>query len=752
MKKTCLFICVCLFLCFSVYAGDKVVIHAAKLINKLPDISPGLPSIKARHFQLLTIDIDYLNSQLSEHLFLSKNPSEIWLELPTNKGESILFLLSKNTTMSKKLAKKFPEIKTFDGYSSQGAIAKFDLTAKGFHGMIRNPNASTVYIDPYHSGDNKYYQMYQEQYVVTDKPLHCQLKTPSITKSISIKDNRPSKPVIPYTNCALKKYRLALAATYQYTQLAGGSISDALASEVTTVNRMNGIYEADAGVTFELIDNNDSIICTYPGCPTSPPYPSGVVPYTSGQTSALINENQINIDIIIGSAHYDVGHVIDYNTTSFESDGLARLASVCDDSIKAMGATSGAQPISDPFTVDFLSHELGHQFDATHTQSNTCNANAPTAVEPGSGSTILAYAGICPPNVQNNSGAYFHGISLQQMGAFTQNTATCSKNKPISSAPTIVSSNGNSTVPISTPFALNVVATAATPGAVLSYDWEEIDAALSTQPPKSTATTGSNFRSFDPSVDPIRYFPSLFNLNSSAASGVMPTWEVLSSVPRVLNFRVTVRNNTVGGSCNAYKDYTVNVVNESSGQAFSVNTPANQNILWPSGSQQTISWNVAGTNTGSVNAPTVNILLSIDGGLTYPYILANGVANNGSAVVTLPAVTTTTSRIMIIASTKTFFNISPYDFTIASPLLTKATRNPLKTTTAFIYFTGIPETWYSSTFKIPQFPNANVVVDGANQRFIVSNLNIPGKINVSIDIATGKQFTTTNKITVPGIA
>ncbi len=742
-----------LFLMVIGFAEAKEVIQAFQPVNPMNKMALAA-DIFAKNAQVQAVDLDLLKQKLAmvyQRNVQAVDTHGIWIELPLPNGKTNIYQVFPNETMAPALSAKYPEIKSYDGRSLTNERVKFDLTPKGFHAMILRQGKSTVYIDPLSAHDPHHAIVYTMAHVRTKQNMHCGVATPK-PKNALVFPLKTAKIAEAYTNCALKKYRLALAATYQYTQFSGGTKSSALASQVTTINRVNGIYETDAGITLQLIGNNDKIICDYPGCPSSPPDAKGVVPYTSGNTSALIKENQVNVGLIIGAGNYDVGHVVDYNGGVNSADGLATLHSVCADEFKARGATSSPQPISDIFAVDFLAHELGHQFGATHTQNNNCNRQPETAVEPGSGNTIMAYAGICKPNVQDNSGPYFHGVSLEQIGEFTRNTATCSVNVPIPSEPRIIRSNGNSIVPIGTPFALTVVASTTAPQAVMTYNWEQVNPAVAVQPPQTVSTHGPNFRSVGPVANPTRYFPSLVNLKESAASGVQSTWEVLSSVPREMDFRITVRNNTPGGSCNAYQDYKVTVVNESFGESFQVLEPSSQGIYWPIGAKENVKWQVANTDRGSIAVGTVDILLSTDGGLTYPHILAQKVPNNGIYTVTVPDVVSAASRIMVVASTGTFFNISEYDFVIALPTLTKAVRDPLKTTSAFIYFTKIPAFWYDARFTLENDPKANVRIDVANQRLVVENLSSPRRMtDAVIKIATHGYFALTNPIAIPGV-
>jgi hypothetical protein len=271
----------------------------------------------------------------------------------------------------------------------------------------------------------------------------------------------------------------------------------------------------------------------------------------------------------------------------------------------------------------------------------------------------MGYAGICAPNVQNNSDDYFHGYNLQEISnEILSNGHQCEVITALNNTPPVINStSGNIVVPISTPFILTAHATDVD-GDVLSYLWEQMDNEATTQPPVATATGGPNFRSFDPSLDSNRYFP---NLASLASNGPF-TWEVLPSVARVMDFRLSVRDNHGVGSCNDYTDVTV-TTNASAGP-FVVTYPSATGITWVGGSSQTVTWSVANTNVAPINCADVRILLSVDGGQTYPYVLSSTTANDGTETIACPNVSTNTARVMVMSGAQTFFDISNNNFTI----------------------------------------------------------------------------------------
>jgi hypothetical protein len=307
---------------------------------------------------------------------------------------------------------------------------------------------------------------------------------------------------------------------------------------------------------------------------------------------------------------------------------------------------------------------MGHQFGGNHTFNGTTsscgggNRNLPTAYETGSGSTIMAYAGICgAQNVQSNSDAYFHGGSLAEMGAYITGTgATCGTVINTSNSPPTANAGSSYTIPKSTPFTLTASGTDPN-GNSLTYNWEQMNNNNSTQPPVATATGGPNFRSFTPTTSPSRTFPVL----SAIVGNTSPTWEVLPSVARTMNFRVNVRDNASPYGCTEKSDMTV-TINGTAGP-FLVTSP-NTAVSWLGNSTQTITWNVAGTTANSVNCANVKISLSTDGGFTYPTVLLASTPNDGTQDVTIPNISTTTARVKIEGVGNIFFDISNANFTI----------------------------------------------------------------------------------------
>ncbi len=603
--------------------------------------------IKPAAYQTFSLDLGALEPLLEqapqeEHHW---DDTEILFDMPMPDGTLRTYRIFNSPIMERELAQKFPGINTYSGYDIDrpDENVRFDLTYQGFHAMFFTREFGTVYIDPYALNHKTDYIVYTRAdfFATNTKVMDCRVETQDADPFIESSPHMRA----PFGDCTYRTYRFAVAATGEYTTFHGGTVVAAQSAQVTTMNRVNMVYMRDIAVQFNIVGNNDLIIYT----------DSGADPYTNGNPSAMIGENQTNVDAVIGAANYDVGHVFGTN-----SGGLAGLGVICGGS-KARGVTGSGAPIGDPFDIDYVAHEVGHQFGANHTFNNSCggNRNDGTAYEPGSGNTIMAYAGICAPNTQVNSDDHFHFVSLEEMFNRMASTSCAATPAFSNSQPVISDITDGHTIPGDTPFFLDVTATDPESDD-MSYCWEQYDREISTQEPVSTSTDGPNFRSNPALTSSRRYFPNL----QDVVNNVSPTWEVLSSVSRIFNFRVTVRDNNASGGCNAQGAAVVTVDGNSG--PFLVNYPTNAGINTDAASNETVTWDPAGTDNAPVNCPEVDILLSTDGGLTYPTTLLSGIPNDGSQLVLLPDVISTTARVMVVCSDNIFFDISNNNFNINS--------------------------------------------------------------------------------------
>lgn len=595
---------------------------------------------KIQEGRILQLDFEAFSSLL----YTTSTTQELELIIPMPDGQNEKFSVRYAPVMAAGLAKKYPAIRSYAGIGIEDASARlrFDISHKGVHMMISSGRRPMVLIDPLERGNAKYYHSRYKTAVstATAEPFQCSY---SPMKDEALPSNIGG---LQKTNqCTYKTYRLALACTGEYADFHGGNIPDVLAAMNTTMTRVNGILERDLNITLVLVEENDQLIFLN----------ENTDPYTNGSGSAMLEQNQTTCDDIIGSANYDIGHVF-----STGGGGVAYLASMCKP-YKAGGVTGQQVPAGEAFDIDYVTHEMGHQLGANHTQNNDCNRFANAAVEPGSASTIMGYAGICSPNVQSNSDAYFHAFSIREINAYLDSNTgnSCAQVWDNGNSRPSITTMINYTIPARTPFVLT--ASASDPdGDGLTYCWEQMDTEIASMPPQPGNTVGPCFRSFAPTTERQRYFPSMATMLTNEPN----EWEVLPSVSRMLNFNLTVRDNQFGGGCLAQSDVQIEVVD--TGAPFQVQRPNGQE-KWVAQTVETITWNVAATDADPINTATVNILLSVDGGEQFDIVLLANTPNDGAAEIIVPNEIGDHARIKVMASENIFFDISNEDFSITGP-------------------------------------------------------------------------------------
>ncbi|MCB0794003.1 MAG: peptidase, partial [Flavobacteriales bacterium] len=596
--------------------------------------------------------------QIAEGSLTDIRSSGAMIQLPDADDGIMRFRVLGTSIMEAPLQAMFPGIRTFTGVGvdDPGAILKMDVTPHGFHAMVLATDGDDLFIDPMYAGNDARYQIYRKSAFTKQLLAGFQLCSYDQVNDIAEAQRQTRSWMAQRANarvgdCQLRTYRLALACTGEYANYHGSNTGNndksfAVAAMATTMNRVNGIYERDATLTMVLVAGNDQLI-----------FLDGATdPYTNGSGTTMLGENTTTCNSVIGSANYDIGHVF-----STGGGGVASLNSPCT-SNKARGVTGQANPVGDPFDIDYVAHEMGHQYGGNHTQNNNCNRASVAAVEVGSGITIMGYAGICAPDVANNSIAMFGGYSMQEISAniTSGNSSTCPTTTPLVNQAPVADAGPNRTIPAATPFLLAGSATDADAGDLLTYSWEQMDNAVATQPPSPSNTDGPAWEPLLPKNTPQRYMPRM----DAVVANTTPTWEVLSSVSRTYDFRFTVRDNVPGGGCHDQDDMVVTVDGNSG--PFLVTQP-NTAVSWDALSTRNITWDVAGTNGGAVSCANVDILLSLDGGFTYPVTLATATANDGSEAVVIPNQVTSTARIMVRANGNIFYDISDTDFSITAP-------------------------------------------------------------------------------------
>jgi hypothetical protein len=680
--------------------------------------------------------------------------SALEVTLPMADGSWQRFRVVETFVMAPELAARYPEIRSFlgQGIDNPAASVRFDYNPRGFFAQVLAPGADT-YIDPYQAGDNAHYVVYSRAGAGHGKGYRCLLENDDRPNFSPLVAKAPPLPKNP-SGATLRTHRLAMLVSSNYTNSYGGTVLGALSGIVTTVNRLSGIYERDVAVRFQLVANNDRIIYT-----TANP---GTVPDPPVTNFATL---QATINTEIGAANYDIGHMMGANGGG---GAVTPLGNVCGN-FKAQGYTSLNPPRGDIFDVDFVAHELGHQYGGRHTwngSSGSCSAGqwaSTAAMEPGSGTTIMAYAGICSTqNLQPNSDAYFHTISYTEIfniitnGGPGNGNTVCGTTAPTGNTPPTIAALTPMTIPERTPFQLTAAVTDINAGDVLTYMWENTDLGTRGAP----STTGDNgtaplFRSFNPTTSPTRVFPSLTYILNNAnvppatitlppAVGTYVPGEILpnpASGTRVMNFRVTVRDNRVAGG--GVRHAATTVTAQSTAGPFLVD---NITGPWTGGGTQAVTWQVAGTDAAPINTTQVNILVSTDGGYTFTTLVAN-TPNDGNQTITVPSVATTQARVRVeaangagIGAGNTYFDINDANFTI------NATGTPITLTmgtTPILVSQGGPG----------PVPVQIATISGGAAPFTVSASATPAEPEISIvDLGAGATAVTASATATCNIA
>ena len=656
---------VCFFLGISLASGQT----GFSFWNDIPSDRISLPrgtyqAIRPTQYRSLELDLP------RAAIYLRRAPQEgrgggLVFHLPLPNGEMEAFITEESPVLAPELGEKYPEIRTFlaRGARHRDWTARMDIGPEGFHAAIRTSDG-LVYIDPIAQGLTRYYASYFTKHLEwpdgMDMP-RCGLGDEEIRIA---KELLPLTETQPSASSFLRggnvqaverrTYRLALACTGEYAQAKGGSKSSVMASMAAAINRVNQVLEAEAAVRLQIIPRNDTLLFL----------DATTDPYTNADNApSLLSQNTAVLNQFIGANAYDIGHVFTQGCTG-NIGGIARYASACG-ALKGAGVTCHFTSNTEYIAIQIMAHELGHQFSCAHSW-NRCSDfsdqyDLDDAFEPGSGSTIMSYAGGCSgQNLQGSSDDYFHVGSLEDFISFSRkfqgNSCATITPTPNRAPEVVLPYTSGFSIPINTPFELKANATDPDKDS-LTYCWEQYDTGPSV--PLGEALFNSPlFRSFRPVTSPIRIFPRI----GAIVNGEKPAAELLPAYARKLTFRCTVRDNFPGAGGVSWAQVQFNATDKAG--PFIVTSPNTAATTWVAGSTQTITWDVANTHLDPVNCRYVNIRLSLDGGYTYPYLLAENARNNGSAVITVPAVSGAEARIKVEAADNIFFDISNQNFKI----------------------------------------------------------------------------------------
>ncbi|MCF7742018.1 reprolysin-like metallopeptidase [Aeromonas veronii] len=623
--------------------------------------------VRARAYNIFEVEPDFL-----ENLRLGQTV----ITLPLPDGKMVQYELEAYSVLPPALAAKYPDIMTYKGHEvgTPSNTGRFDISPRGFNGMFMHAGEQ-IFVDIQRNGTYAVYYK-KDAHSMNGKNIKEIIEKSELKKKLAYK-TEAARNEAGYSKPELTQYSIAFSTTGSYTRFFGGQ-AQALASLTTLTNRLNEVYERDLGVRFVLADGNDKIIFENP---VDDPFVNGKYPKFKNISTinAVVQREKLNSNDL---GYFDIGHVV---TQSEKDEGDAQLGSLCDKidlyaSYRSNAATGNKNPVGDAFFIDFVAHEIGHQFGADHTyNANKGQRESSMAWEPGSGSSIMAYAGLMgEQNVQLNSEAYFHSKSIEEMlkhindreeqasngsikiegvpsvlAAFPSSrcgTAIPNQNGD-NQAPEITDVPAEHMIPKGVAFSLSGKGHDVD-GDTLTYTWEQVDLGDATtsgdQLSSGRLATGPLYRYAAPTTSPVRHFPSL----ATQLKGEAEKGDVWVNVPRTLNFRLVARDGKGGG---AYGETSVEVVDTGS-QTFKILPAPDQRILV--GSPTTVNWQVAGTDRHPVNCQRVDISYSNDEGKSWQP-LVNGVSNNGVHEVTIPANAGSAVRLKLACSDNIFYAITP---------------------------------------------------------------------------------------------
>lgn len=640
--------------------------------------------------KMYTLNLDEFKQNLEVLHHNVTSDSGIVVTIPNASGTSEQFLMMESSNFVPELQAQYPNIRAYSGIgiTDPKASISFSISPVGIQTMVLRGGSGSEFIDLISDDDSVYVVSTSKGRKKGELGLNCK------TVDVVLNNELSQKATLRKSSSgSFKTLRLALSCTGEYTQYFGGTKQQALAGMNATMTRVNGIFNKDLGLKLVLIANELNIIYTDSA---TDPYSNASV----GAEGAWRTELQNNLTAVIGNANYDIGHLFGASGGGGDAGCIGCVcvnptASVPDGKGSAFTSPSNSRPEGDAFDIDYVAHEMGHQLGANHVFSND-NERSGVNVEPGSGSTIMGYAGITDYDVQNESDDYFNFASIRQIQNNLANKS-CPITTVLNNQTPIVSAGADYTIPIGTAFVLRGTASNAS-GSTMTYCWEQNDSATNREigaksVAYATKPNGPNFRSFLPINSMTRYFPAYDRVLGGQLSS---NWESVSTIGRKLNFVFTARNNATAGLGQTNSDAMLVTVDGTKGP-FIVTSQSTSNSSWALGSTQTITWSVNDSNL-LLGASLVNIKLSTDGGITFPFFLATNTPNDGSEIVVVPVTVSKNCRILIEPTANVFYAVNSVPFALGYSVNTTCNSY------AFSGSYSIPEsqTYAEKTIVVPE--------------------------------------------------
>lgn len=592
-----------------------------------------------------TVDVNAIRAQLATAQPTGKNSKPVIINVPTLDGKIEKFAVYSLPVVVQSLADKY-QLGSYvgTGLDDPEKYIRFSVAPDDFQSMIIK-NGVYEFVEP----QNKEKTVYGV-HPKTNKTSGangswlCESTEPTLTKqqidkltSGSTFANDPTD----FSKSSDQKYRtmrLAMSVNGEYTTFHGGTVAGALTAINATLTRCNGVFENDFALHL-ILQDFPSIIYTNAN---TDPYGTAL----GGWNQQL----QTTLTANVGNDNYDIGHMFG---ASGGGGNAGCIGCVCINPTtgtplgKGAGITSPADgiPQGDNFDIDYVAHEMGHQLGGNHTFSMSLEGTGQN-VEPGSGSSIMGYAGITgATDVQAHSDPYFHINSIIQIQTNLA-SKTCDIETSINNqAPTVVAM-ADVTIPKSTAFVLTAQATDPE-GNPINYCWEQTDSATTTTTSSNLGnnTNGPSFRSWNPTASPVRYFPKLSTVLAGNLKNAAD-WEAVSTVARTTNFKVTVRDNNPDKAQQQTQYGTQRVIIGAAGPFKVSSTKVYNNA------PGAFTWDVVGTTAAPYNVANVKIDYTTDNGATWT-VLAASTANDGTenlSFSSIPTNTVLTIRVSAIGS------------------------------------------------------------------------------------------------------
>ncbi|WP_426274166.1 reprolysin-like metallopeptidase [Chryseobacterium sp. S-02] len=628
------------------------------------------------------LDLLQIKAQLKNAQEMGPNAKPIEIALPTLNGKIEKFSVYSFPVVVKELADQY-QLGSYVGVGidDPSKYLRFSVAPNDFQSMIIKDGVYE-FIEP-SNAEKTVYGIHPKTTDTGANGFLCSmdenvLSKEQIAKLYNSKKSFANDPT-EFSKSSDKKYRtlrLALSVTGEYGAYFGGTVAGALAAMNATLTRVNGVFEKDLALHLNLQNYTGIIYLNAATDPYSAP---------SGMNNWNVQLQQ-TLTANVGNANYDIGHLFGQ---SGGGGNAGCIGCICVDpatsttKAKGSGFTSPANgvPQGDNFDIDYVAHEMGHQLGANHTFTHNIEGSG-VNMEPGSGSTIMGYAGITNADVQLHSDPYFHVASILQI----QNNLiakTCDAEAAVTNNPPVISSLPSYVIPKSTAFVLTANATDPE-GNPMTYTWEQFD----DSPITVTSTDGNNiagpiFRSLLPTTSPTRYFPKLSTVLAGNLSSTAD-WETVSFVPRSTHYAVTVRDNSPS-TLQQQTSSAVQTIDVGNEGPFKVTTTTVYN------GSSTIAWDVVNTSNSTYNVANVKIDYTTNNGASWT-VLAASTPNDGAEAFTLSGLTIGSAvKIRVSAINNVFYAIG--SATVSTPPAVCSSSAPTNVVVSGITMTSANVSW-----------------------------------------------------------